>query len=357
MSVFKRLGTSAVFGALVLLLLCPTAYATTDITWYRVGGETALDTMELIVAKDGVTGFSVKNPVDTVVVTTVSGWWDGLSCQALAGMDGAPVVMTDGTELSAQARRVIETLKPSKAVIVGGDAAVSENVARQVGKLVGSDPERVAGQDAVGTALSAFRARSGWSDTAFVATSATYQDALSAGPFAYSRRCPIFLADASGHLGDEVLEALSQGGFKKVVVLGGDAAVPVSEEARIAAATRSSCQIERLAGQDAVATCAEVIKWETTQGFSGSGGAAIASADGWWDALSAASCCGRNNLHLALVDRNLDNQVALHALAKVQQTGEGTYYERWGVIVGGTAAVADRYDVSLPLRNDGFYPA
>ncbi|MDD7368541.1 MAG: hypothetical protein SOW20_03660 [Berryella intestinalis] len=73
MSVFKRLGTSAVFGALVLLLLCPTAYATTDITWYRVGGETALDTMELIVAKDGVTGFSVKNPVDTVVVTTVSG--------------------------------------------------------------------------------------------------------------------------------------------------------------------------------------------------------------------------------------------------------------------------------------------
>ncbi|NPD30666.1 hypothetical protein HLV37_02070 [Eggerthellaceae bacterium zg-1084] len=329
------------------------------IPWDRIGGQTALDTMERAVLS-GDFGFvprrdtdhysysSPERPApDCVVVCTSEGWWDALSASGLAGIENAPVLMTTPGELSSQAREVIERLRPSRAIVVGGEAAVSARVESQLAELVGSRPERIWGDTAVDTSLAVLRSRDGWSRTAFVATSATFQDALSAGPYAYARRCPVVLADARGILSPEAAEAVGSGAFDEAVVLGGEAAIPASETHRTGAASPT-----RVWGATAVGTCASLIDWAAARGYRFWGGG-VATVYGYHDALVAAACCGRHEVGLALVGEGRDGQDAVWALARAQASGlrEGSYTIAHGTIYGGEAAVPQALVNRMPFSD------
>ena len=122
---------------------------------------------------------------------------DALSSEGLAGIDGAPVLVTDSRTLSSQTKHVIETLGAKRAVVVGGPESVSDSVVSDLEALLGSRPERVAGADAQATSRAVYHARDTWAKTAFVATSSTFQDALSVTPYAFNK---IFVGKRNAHV-------------------------------------------------------------------------------------------------------------------------------------------------------------
>ena len=260
----------------------------------RLAGDTALDTMTSITKQ----GFK-KGTCDTVIVATMNGYWDALTASALAGINGCPILLTDGGYLSAQTSSEITRLGATKVYVTGGTAAISKSVETSLSKISGvKSVKRLAGDIAVNTALEVYKEGKGsWSKTAIVATSETFQDALSASPYSYAKKAPIFLANASTHkLDPQVLSAVKQGGFNRVVIVGGTAAL--SSEIENEQLKGIACK--RLAGSTAYETSGAIASWCLTQGMEAYE-VGIATGASYYDALAGAALCGKNNAALILV--------------------------------------------------------
>lgn len=302
------------------------------LTWNRVGGPDALWTMALIPRQRD--GFRAKG--GTVVLATSGGYWDALSLSALAGAKSAPVVLTDPSELSFQARAELARLEPSKVVVAGGESAVSARVEAQVKECLDAEVARVFGEDAQGTARAACESLGARGGEAVVVSSASYHDAMSIAPYAYSRRVPVLLAGPDGRLSAETLSFINERGFERVIVVGGPAAVSPDVEAQLG--DRFS---ERVFGPDAVDTSAEVVRWELKRGM-GASHMGVATARGWHDALAGAALCGKNDSVVALaVPDKLDAVDAALAGGPVAS----------GWVFGGTAAVPSSVEAYVRSRS------
>ena len=258
--------------------------------WERLGGPDALWTMALI--SRGPAGF--RETGGTVVLAGSSGYWDALSASALAGAEGAPVLLTDPSELSSLARAELARLRPTRVIVAGGEQAVSARVEGQVRACLDAEVVRVAGDDAQGTARAFCERLGAQGGEAFVASSTSYHDALSIAPYAYAKGAPVLLTGPDGRLSSETLALIEDAGFEKVVVVGGPASVSPDVEAQLGA--RFS---ERVYGEGAVDTSAATVAWERARGM-GVAPMGVASADGWHDALAGAALCGRNESVLVL---------------------------------------------------------
>ena len=270
-------------------------------TWVRLWGQEALDTMEEIVKVgwNGETG-------GTVVLATDAGYWDALTAAGAAGFTGAPVLMTAPDTLSPQTERLLKTMQPTKIVICGGVAVVSESTATAAAAAAGgANVKRFAGQTMTDTADEVYKgaaaaAGGSWSTTAFVATSNGYWDALAAAPIAYTQHMPIFLTESREALSASTLAAMKAGGVEKVVIVGGTAVVAQSVEEQLKA---TGIQVlPRLAGQTAIDTSIKVAEYGVKCGMSADN-MGVATQNGYWDALAGAALCGKLNSVLVLVDQ------------------------------------------------------
>lgn len=300
--------------------------------WKRLSGSTALDTMNAIVGNG--TGFSAKG--GTVVIATVDGYWDALSASGLAGLAKAPVLMTSGTSLSRQTKAQLQRLAPKNVVICGGTGSVSGTVESDIQKACGVKPVRCAGASATGTACDIFRKAPGitgakWSDTAFIATNDGYWDALAIAPYAYAKRCPIFLSEGSKSLSSETIRTMVSGGIKNVYLVGGTGTLSDSVKTQLAKAGLTVRG--RLQGQTAIETSQAVAEFALKNGMSAKM-AGVATVNGYWDALSGAALCGKNNAPLLLVS---DEQSS--TIAKFVQPRAGTI--KTGFVFGGEGTVSN----------------
>lgn len=289
--------------------------------WERLGGRDALWTMALISRSPA--GFGGTG--GTVVLAASSGYWDALSASALAGAEGAPVLLTDPSELSFPTRAELARLRPTRVIVAGGERAVSARVEGQVRACLDAEVVRVAGDDAQGTARAFCERLGARGGEAFVASSTSYHDTLSIAPYAYAKGAPVLLAGPDGRLSPETLELIENAGFEKVVVVGGPISVSSDVEAQLGARF-----FERVYGEDAVDTSAATVAWERARGM-GVSLMGVASANGWHDALAGAALCGRNGsvLVLAAPDR----------MQAVESVLSDTGPEASGFIFGGLESV------------------
>lgn len=252
----------------------------------RLAGDTRYDTMSRIVQAGGwKTG-------GTVVVASGSNYPDALAASGLSGVLNAPVVLTDGKVLSEQAADRIRELAPSKIVVAGGPAALSYGVETALASLC-PKVDRVYGDTRVDTSLELYRAGgSRWGDTAIVATGANYADALSVSSYAYHAKAPVFLCDPSTGLTAAQRTALN--GFKHVLVVGGEAAVPSSYVAGLS-------DVVRLQGATRYETSVEIARWASSNGLH-MDGAVFATGANFPDALAAGPLAGVNGGVVLLVD-------------------------------------------------------
>lgn len=262
--------------------------------WTRLAGDNALQTMQKISQKGFEGGASV------VVIASSEGYWDALSASSIAGAKGAPVLLSGPSKLSAEAAAEIERLHPTKAFVVGGEATLAPAVADELTSM-GLEVERLSGQsatdtaDAVAAALGEARAK-----TCVIASGAGYWDALSASPYAYAKKAPIFLTPASGgSLTDATIAAIKAGGYERAIVAGGAGSVP--EEVVGQLKTAGVATVERVWGQSAYETSAEMASFSIKEGMLANG-MGVATGTGYWDALAGAALCGSKNSVLLLAD-------------------------------------------------------
>lgn len=314
------------------------SYLAQRTSWARLSGETALDTAVAVTSADGAFPDGCGG---TVLLATSDGYWDALAATGLAGMYGAPVLITPSNRLANQTKAELLRINPEKVMVMGGPVAITKEVEDQVRELLpGAVIVRRAGENAPGTAVAIFKdgaERNDWSTTAIVATSNGYWDALSIAPYAYWSWSPILLTsyDASKDgqvLGDEALEALKGYGFKRVVIVGGNAAVSGAVEDQLASAGFGAGAVIRLWGQTALDTSAKIAEWELAEGMSLSR-MAVATNNGYWDALTGAALCGQESSVLVLVSPT-GGYTAFDAVYDPAQVIEGH-------VLGGPVAVSD----------------
>ncbi len=295
----------------------------------RVSGNTRYDTMGSLTER----GNWAKG--GSVVLASGANYPDALAASSLAGGFNGPILLTDPNGLSSVAKNQLELLCPSKVFIVGGNAAVSPAVERQVKELLGSGCAvfRVAGQTRYETSLVAAEINPKSSDTVIVATGGNYADALSVSPYAFASGSPVVLCDMSSGLTAGAMGTISSKKYSKAVIVGGTAAVPASVERQLRSAGVKN--ITRLSGATRYDTSTKIADFELKSGLGFTmDGVMLATGKNFPDALSAGPLAGRSRSPLLLVDPGA-SYVSSY-LSKFKGT------VRSATVVGGAAAVPER---------------
>jgi putative cell wall-binding protein len=162
--------------------------------------------------------------VPVAYVATGANFPDALAGTPPAGSQGGPVLLTTGSELPAAIAAELDRLNPGRIVILGAAGAVSNGVAAQLDAYTSGTVTRLSGSDRYATAVAVSRASFASADTVYVATGASFPDALAGGPVAGRDDVPLLLVPASS-LPDSVRQELLRLGPSTVVVLGGTGVV------------------------------------------------------------------------------------------------------------------------------------
>jgi putative cell wall-binding protein len=159
-----------------------------------------------------------------VFVATGKNFADALSAASIAGAKGMPIVLTNGTELSDEAKAILED---EKVFVLGGPGAISDNVVASA-KDVAIDVDRLFGVNRYGTLAAILGEFSHSTDSLYVASGKNFPDALSAAPLVTDNNGLLLLVDPNG-LPKEVDAFLTkyvyQNKISSVTVLGGKGAV------------------------------------------------------------------------------------------------------------------------------------
>ncbi|USQ80198.1 cell wall-binding repeat-containing protein [Ornithinimicrobium faecis] len=195
----------------------------------RVAGDNRYETAAQIAAE--------YSGVDTVYVATGRGapdsnlaLADALTASSVAGSNGAPVVLTRPDLVPAATQAVIADLDPDNIVVVGGPEAISDEVLAALGEL--APAERVAGDNRYETAAALTQAYAEDGDTLYVASGATFPDALAGGSLSGSTSAPMLLtrADLLPSATAAEIERLSPQG---ITILGGPESINTDVEAKL----------------------------------------------------------------------------------------------------------------------------
>jgi putative cell wall-binding protein len=296
----------------------------------QVAGTDAYDTAAQTAALGGYSA-----GLDRVYVATRSGFADALAGGAAAGVSGSPILLVTRDSVPSETASELSSLSPQQIVVLGGPAAVSDQVASSLAQYAtDSDPTqrvvRDAGADrwATSAAVSADAFPNGAS-TVYVATGVNFPDALSGAAMAATaaNRGPILLVPGTS-IPDSVTAELhrlksSSTPISRVVVLGGTTAVSASVASQLA----QYGPVTRLSGGSRFETSAAV----SAATYASTGTVFIATGTNFPDALAGAPVAARNGAPILLV---LPNTTPAAIQAEIDRLGATRI-----VVLGGSSAV------------------
>ena len=255
---------------------------------------------------------------DTVLVVSGDGWPDALGASGLAGALDCPILLTATGSLPSSVADAVRSLGASRAIVVGGQAVVSEQVVSDLRAAGAATVERLGGETRYGTQMEIYRygkERSLWDGSLAVIASgagSNFADALSASPVAFAKKAPIFIVNEDGRLPLEQQKALisgaSEGDFSNIVLVGGSSRIDEFTEGfansvgSIASKKAGSYSCERLAGETRYETSAKLASWAVSEGVLSADGAGFASASTPYDALGGGALQGHRKSVLLLVN-------------------------------------------------------
>ena len=167
-----------------------------------------------------------EKPFDTVILATSHNFPDALAIGPVAARGGIPILFTRPGSLHNTTKEAILRWGVKKAIIVGGNEAVSKDIENEL-KRMGLSVERVSGSDRYATAIAiSNKFCKGNFSGVMMATGLDFADALAGSVLAARNGMPIILSRQTV-LVPNVEEYLSETNFGKsnIVVLGGTAAI------------------------------------------------------------------------------------------------------------------------------------
>ncbi len=191
----------------------------------------------------------------TVFVASGEAFPDALAGGAAAGATESPLLLTGSTVLPDVVADELRRLHPTDVEVLGGPAAISDQVVAEIRDTTGVTPSRLAGLTRYDTAA-AVAARFAPGGAVFVATGDGFADGLAGGPAAGVARSPMLLVkrDAVPAASRAQLQRLQP---SRIVVLGGAGVV---SDAVVAALGAFSPNVERVAGADRFGTAAAIAR-------------------------------------------------------------------------------------------------
>lgn len=165
-----------------------------------------------------------------------------------------------------------------------------------------------------------------------VATSRTFQDALSSAPYSYANGVPVLICNSGSNvLSGEILSFFRSVKPSFAMIAGGPIAVSSSVEGQLSSSGVST--VERVYGKTEYETSNEIAKWCLSHGMTGSA-VGVATGLTFYDALTGAGLCGVNNSVLVIASN--DNRVCLtDFISSHRQEITGGY------VFGGSIAISD----------------
>ncbi|HEY8293964.1 MAG TPA: cell wall-binding repeat-containing protein, partial [Micrococcaceae bacterium] len=237
-------------------------------------------------------------PAGPAVAYVASGiqYADALSGAAAAGKNRSPVLLVAPDDIPAVIQEQLARLRPQRIVVLGGTAAVSDQVQAQLAAYTGGSVTRLAGPDRYATSAQVSAANfPAQTPVAYIASGTGFPDALSgAAAAAGLANGPVLLVPGTA-VPAAISAELERLQPARIVVLGGSAAVSDEVQQQLAAYTPRA--VTRLAGSDRYATSAAVsatFPAEVPVAY-------IASGQSFPDALSGAPAAGINGAPILLV--------------------------------------------------------
>lgn len=317
----KSSASGKIYSAMIFVKTCP--------GWSGGGG---VDVERLAGADRYATAAAISQArfgsgAATVFIATGADFPDALAGSPAASRANGPILLTRPAGLPSATANELSRLRPSRIVILGSAAAVSDAVAAQLSAYA-STVERWAGADRYATAATISRVSFGRNaPVAYVATGTTFPDALAGGPIAGRQGGPILLVKP-GELPAVTADELNRLRPGRIVILGGSSVVSNAVAAQLASYTSGS--VTRLAGADRYATSVAV----SQSGF-GSGGsdvAFVATGRDFPDGLAGGPVAALVPGPLLLVSSGLPASVS----DELGRLGPDTVY-----VLGGPGTVSD----------------
>ncbi|HET8615714.1 MAG TPA: S8 family serine peptidase [Actinomycetales bacterium] len=193
------------------------AYATTG-SVTRIQGDATYGTDRYgTAAKIALRLAALTGDVNTVYLASGQNFPDALAGAALAGSQGQPVLLTTSSRLPVGTSRALGVMKPTKIVILGGPASVSDGIKSELARSY--VVERIGGADRYDVAANV-ASRMGDATSAYVANGSGFSDALAGASVAGSAKAPIILVQ-KGAVPTSAASALDKLTLSSIVTLGG----------------------------------------------------------------------------------------------------------------------------------------
>lgn len=280
-----------------------------ELEFIRLEGSDRIDTAIQQALKGWTTGAS------TVVLARADDFPDALAGVPLAAKLDAPVLLTPSNELDVRVQKVLQTLKPDKVYLLGGEGALGSKISTKLQDLGwGMEKQiRLSGvnryETAASIALEAARASATTHTSSVslsepveavaIATGENFPDALSIASIAGAKQMPILLTEPK-ELPQETLKVLMDLQPKKVYIIGGEGAITTLVQAKIQSQLNlPASSLIRLNGASRYDTMAAV-----TQAFAGENQSlSFATGEDFPDALAGAALAARINSTVILLPK------------------------------------------------------
>jgi len=289
--------------------------------WPRISGSDRFGTAVAVSKTGWPTG------ANTVLLATGSNWPDALASAPLSRKLGAPLLLASPSMLPTSTAEEIARLTPDSIVILGGQDAVSSEVASAAAVAAGIDAskvERIAGVSRYDTAsLIAQRVGVPASGQVVVVTGSNPADAVSVAPYAGSRLIPILLVQSSSiPTSVAAFRADNNAAWRSTIALGGTKVLTDNLLAQLPAA-------RRIWGYNRYETNVAVL----SQLYTGKTQMLVSNGEAYADNLTAGVLGAKQGKATMLVaPRTIDNRTRLFIENNEWRIGSWT-------IVGGSSVV------------------
>lgn len=310
----------------------------------RLAGSTRIQTAVEVARRSHPDG------ADAVLLARADVPSDALAAGPLAAQLDAPILLTDSDELHPDTAQEIDRLGATRAVLLGGQAALSSRVEAAAGSQRSvTDVSRIAGRSRFETAAAVAR-QIGSRRVYVVASSAAdpmvgWADAVGVSALAAFQRRAILLVEPGG-LPVATRSVLIELDVDHVTIVGGSAVVPLAvgdELADYNADGTLDATREYLTGANRLATSQQIVRASVAAGMDPAL-IWVASMQHWPDALVAGPAAAREGGLLALIDGREPTSISSTPLA-------GTVNELVGLrLLGGPSAI--KPDVEARLADD-----
>ena len=284
-------------------------------------------------------------------------WVDALAGAGLAGALDCPILFTERTSLHAATKAALEQMGVKSVVVLGGTAAVSDAVVKELEGMGVSLKARLGGSDCYDTQMKIYNYgldNNLWGkDVVIFATGGHYGDALSASPVAFAKKAPIFLIDSSTKdLSEAQRQSLTQaaknGYGTTVVIAGGTEAVSAAAAGTadfVSSLAGGSGGSTRLGGATQYETSSAIASWAVSNaGFSWDN-TAFTTGDAPYDALAGSVLQGKAKSVMLLVSPANANAVAVAADGKASVSSLRIFGGKSAVEPSVRMRVAEAFDV------------